>query len=203
MDLFSEIFSEKIIQILPKDGEVNYFGKIFNTQESSDYFDNLFHALEWKPDEAVIFGKKILTARKVAWYGDQQYDYTYSKITKKALLWTKELLEIKQFIEQKTGSTYNSCLCNLYHSGNEGMAYHSDAENMLEEGHSIASVSFGAKRRFLFRNKVDKNTVGIDLENGSLLEMKGTTQKNWLHRLATTTKVTEPRINLTFRKIRE
>jgi alkylated DNA repair dioxygenase AlkB len=112
------------------------------------------------------------------------------------------LLEIKQLVEEKTGATYNSCLCNLYHSGKEGMAYHSDGEKMLEESHSIASVSFGAERRFLLRHKGDKTTIAIDLANGSLLEMKGETQKNWLHKLATTTKIDTPRVNLTFRKIR-
>jgi alkylated DNA repair dioxygenase AlkB len=202
MDLFSDFKEEKIIQILPNDGEVNYYGKIYKNITSDFYFSRLYETLEWKADEAIIFGKKIVTARKVAWYGDGNYEYTYSKVTKQALLWTKELLEIKQIVQEKTGSTYNSCLCNLYHSGKEGMAYHSDDEKMLEEGHSIASVSFGAERRFLLRHKQDKTTIGINLANGSLLEMKGETQKNWLHKLATTTKIDTPRVNLTFRKIR-
>jgi alkylated DNA repair dioxygenase AlkB len=39
------------------------------------------------------------------------------------------------------------------------------------------------------------------LESGSLLEMKGVFQKNWLHALPKTTKALTPRINLTFRQM--
>ena len=82
--------------ILPKDGAANYYGKIFTTTEANFYFQQLLTGIEWKNDESFIYGKHLITKRKVGWYGDKDYDYTYSKITKKALPWTKELLEIKK-----------------------------------------------------------------------------------------------------------
>ncbi|PTB90925.1 alpha-ketoglutarate-dependent dioxygenase AlkB, partial [Marivirga lumbricoides] len=101
------------------------------------------------------------------------------------------------------GETYNSCLLNLYHNGSEGMAWHSDGEKDLKKNGAIASMSFGAERKFAFKHKESKETVALWLENGSLLVMKGSTQTYWLHRLPPTTKVSEPRINLTFRTIVE
>ena len=198
MDLFS---SETIKNILPFDGVTNYYGKILSTQKAQEYFNILMETIEWRNDEALIFGKLIITKRKVAWYGNEEYEYTYSKITKKANLWTPELLELKALVEKESGETYNSCLLNLYHSGDEGMAYHSDGEKMLKKNGAIASLSLGAERKFSFKHKETKQRVDIFLERGSLLVMKEGTQQNWLHRLPPTKKVTTPRINLTFRTI--
>lgn len=200
MDLFSSTI-DKNKNFLPYDGTVHYFGQLFPVAKANSYFEALINTIEWKNDEAFIMGKHIITKRKVAWYGDREYAYTYSRSTKHALPWTKELLELKNIAEEYTGSTYNSCLLNLYHDGNEGMAYHSDDEKALGKSTSIASMSFGAERKFLFKHKVSKETIGMFLENGSLLEMKDTTQTNWLHRLPPTKKITTARVNLTFRSM--
>ncbi|WP_194767721.1 alpha-ketoglutarate-dependent dioxygenase AlkB family protein [Tamlana sp. I1] len=198
MDLFNNIPNPNI---LPFDGEVNYYGPVMNLEKSQHYFEQLLHDIQWENDKAIIFGKLIVTKRKVAWYGDKPFDYTYSKTTKSALPWTPELLELKALIEHKTGETFNSCLLNLYHSGAEGMAWHSDGEKDLKKNGAIASLSFGAERKFMFKHKEIKQTVSVILEKGSLLVMKGSTQTNWLHRLPPTKKVISPRINLTFRTI--
>lgn len=187
--------------ILPKDGIVNYYGKVIPLADANSYFQKLMNVIEWKSDEAIIFGKHIFTNRKVAWYADHEFDYTYSKITKKALIWTPELKELKLLTEQKTGETFNSCLLNLYHNGDEGMAWHSDGEKDLKKNGAIGSLTLGAERKFAFKHKVSKETISLVLENGSLLVMKGETQSHWLHRLPPTKTVFKPRINLTFRTI--
>lgn len=202
LNLFEDI-SDYPLNILPNDGTVHYYGKVFSQEKSDFYYDYLFHQIPWENDEAVIFGKLILTKRKVAWFGEKPFEYTYSKRTKYAKPWTPELLELKQKCEEITGETYNSCLLNLYHDGNEGMAYHSDAEKDLKKHAAIASLTFGAERKFLFKHKTTKEKVEVFLENGSLLVMKGTTQDHWLHRLPTTTRIKIPRVNLTFRTIIE
>ena len=115
--------------------------------------------------------------------------------------WTSDLLQMKHKIEQLTGHTYNSCLLNLYHSGAEGMGWHSDDEKELDARAPIASVSLGAQRKFAFRHKQDKTTSSLFLENGSLLIMHPPIQEHWHHSLLKTKTVTDPRINLTFRKI--
>jgi len=189
--------------ILPSAGEVNYYGPIMNLKKAQHYYEQLLDTIQWENDKAIIFGKLIITKRKVAWYGDEPFEYTYSKTTKSALPWTKELLELKEIIENKTGESFNSCLLNLYHNGAEGMAWHSDSEKDLKKNGAIGSLSFGAERKFSFKHKVSKQTVSVMLENGSLLVMKGATQTNWLHRLPPTKKVNNPRINLTFRTIKK
>ncbi len=200
MDLFNDNF-DKNLNLLPKDGMVNYYGIVLPLHEANYYLEKLLQSIEWKNDEAIIFGKQIITKRKVAWYGDQDYEYTYSNTTKRALPFTRELLELKSVAENQTGETFNSCLLNLYHNGNEGMAWHSDAEKDLKQNGAIASLSFGAERKFAFRHKQTKESVTILLQHGSLLVMKGTTQTHWLHRLPLTKVIDKPRVNLTFRTI--
>lgn len=200
MDIFNSK-TDKIQNLLPYDGTVNYYGKLLSTPEADFYLTRLLETVAWRHDEALIFGKRIITKRKVAWYGERPFAYTYSNTTKYALPWTKELQDLKTFIEKETGETFNSCLLNLYHSGEEGMAWHSDAEKDLKKNGAIGSLSLGAERKFAFRHKQTKEKVELYLEHGSLLVMKGTTQTNWLHRLPPAKKVTALRINLTFRTI--
>lgn len=186
---------------LPYDGTVNYYGKIISHLEADHYFEKLFHSIKWENDQAIIFGRNIITKRKVAWYGDQCFEYTYSNINKHALPWTDELIELKAIVERLSGETFNSCLLNLYHTGEEGMAWHSDGETDLKKHGAIASLSFGAERKFAFKHKQTKEKVELYLEHGSLLIMKDTTQSYWLHRLPPTKKINTARINLTFRTI--
>ena len=200
MQLFDDL-PLPLKNLLPKEGTVNYYGKIFGKADADRYYETLFNEIEWENDQAVIFGKLITTKRKVAWYGEKPFEYTYSNITKTALPWTEELLALKQKAEELSGETFNSCLLNLYHNGNEGMAWHSDGEKDLKKNGAIASLSFGAERKFAFKHKMDKTTVSLLLEHGSLLIMKDTTQTYWLHRLPPTKLITKPRINLTFRTI--
>jgi alkylated DNA repair dioxygenase AlkB len=200
MELFKKEYNSDL-NLLPQDGTVNYYGKIFSDEESVHFYNYLLNEIPWKQDEAMIMGKLIITKRKVAWFGDEPFEYTYSKRTKLALPWTKELLELKTKCEKETGETFNSCLLNLYHDGSEGMAYHSDGEKDLKKNGAIASLSFGAERKFLFKHKNTNQKIEVFLENGSLLVMKDETQTFWQHRLPTTTKIKTPRINLTFRSI--
>ena len=200
MNLFNDlIYTSR--NLLPKDGAVNYYGKLLGKEKADHFLDSLLNTIAWKNDEAIIFGKRIITKRKVAWYGDNAFEYSYSNTTKHALPWTTELLGLKAMVEQKTNETYNSCLLNLYHSGDEGMAWHSDAEKDLKKNGAIASLSFGAERKFAFKHKQTKVTLGFILKHGSLLVMKDNTQTHWLHRLPPTKKLFGPRINLTFRTI--
>lgn len=196
-----KLFEQEKIEVLPSDGSAVYFGKILSEVESKHYFDMLIKNGDWKNDEAVIFGKHFITKRKVAWYGDEEYSYTYSNTQHDALLWTTELLQLKRLTEKLSGYNFNSCLLNLYHDGNEGMGWHSDDEKSLAKDSAIASLSLGAERKFMLRHKKTKETISLPLEDGSLLVMKENTQANWLHSVPKTKKVKSPRINLTFRSM--
>lgn len=196
MDLFRNDPRENM---LPCDGTVNYLGTVLTVIDARSYYETLFNDIPWKNDEAVIFGKHIVTARKVAWYGDSNFSYTYSGITKQALIWTPELAALKSIVEKLTATRFNSCLLNLYHNGNEGMAWHSDDEKSLGRNSTIASVSLGAEREFRLKHKRTDEKISVLLEHGSLLVMKDSTQTHWLHSIPKSKKIQTPRINLTFR----
>jgi alkylated DNA repair dioxygenase AlkB len=204
MDLFSELNNQPI-NILPKDGEVNFYGEIISLADSEYFFEQLFNSINWRADQALIFGKLIHTKRKVAWYVDtndgQSFSYRYSGITRNSLPFNELLFTLKGIVEEHSKETYNACLLNLYHTGEEGMAWHSDGEKELKEQGAIASLSLGAERKFAFKHKTSKQVISLPLTSGSLLVMKGSTQQHWLHRLPPTKKVFSPRINLTFRTI--
>lgn len=201
MDLFNDLGSLSSNNILPYDGTVLYYGKIMSDELAANFYNILWDKILWQNDEAVIFGKHFITKRKVAWYADKPFEYTYSRITKRAHIFTAELLQLKQMVEAITGFTYNACLLNLYHSGAEGMAWHSDGEKDLKKNGAIASLSFGAERKFSFKHKNTGKVISVNLVTGSLLIMKDETQTHWLHRLPPTKRVLEPRINLTVRSM--
>lgn len=188
--------------LLPYDGTAIYYGPILSPERAADFYEKLFSQIAWRNDEVVLFGKRHVTRRKSAWYGDGTYDYTYSNATKTALPWIAALAELKILAEKHSGERYNSCLLNLYHDGNEGMGWHSDDEKTIVKDSAIASMSFGAERRFSFKHKTTKECVSVTLENGSLLVMKDKTQTHWLHSLPKATKIDSPRINLTFRQFK-
>jgi len=199
MELF-EFIAEPGKNLLPCDGEVYYYGKLLDAAEAQHYFNLFLKNTPWQNDEVLMNGKRITTKRKIAWYAEDKQHYTYSKITKKAHLWTPELIVLRDKIQDLTGEKFNSCLLNLYPDGSEGMGYHCDAEGDLQKDSAIASLSLGASRKFVFKHKTTKSKIEIYLHSGSLLLMKGATQRNWQHALPPTMKVNSPRINLTFRR---
>lgn len=199
--LFDQQYVTEPLVILAKDGQAEYLRGFYDAEASDSLFTNLLDSLTWESDQIVMFGKLVRTARKVAWVGDRECLYTYSGIQKTPQAWTKALIGMRDKLGQFTGHTYNSCLLNLYHTGEEGMGWHSDNERELDSAAPIASVSLGARRKFAFRHKQDKTTSSVFLENGSLLIMHPPIQEHWQHSLLKTKTVTSPRINLTFRKI--
>ena len=187
--------------ILPQDGIALYYEKIVNDEEIKGLYDALLNNIHWENERVIMFGKEIVTKRKVAFFSDPSISYRYASKTKIGLPWTSSLLIIKNIVESITKESYNACLLNLYHNGEESMGWHSDNEKEIIANSSIASLSLGANRKFSFKHKVSKETVSIELEDGSLLEMKGSVQTHWWHALLKSKKVTAARINLTFRQM--
>ena len=183
--------------------KLEYFENVFNANESKIYMEKLFTKLEWRREKIIMWGKEIVTKRRIAWYADKGKSYTYSGSTCYPSNWNKDLLTIKNRVESLSNVSFNSVLLNEYASGEVGMGWHSDDEKELGKNPVIASVSFGANRDFLFKHKFDKNhdKIKVHLKTGSLLLMLGSTQHHWKHSIPKRLKVKDPRINLTFRNI--
>lgn len=194
--------TEAPAELLPFDGSALYFGTMYPVDTAARLFMQLLSGIEWRNDVVKLYGKTYVTKRKVAWYGDESFEYAYSNSVKTALPWTDMLGTIKRDVEHRTGRTFNSCLLNLYHDGTEGMSWHSDNEDTLDPKSPIASVSLGAARKFAFRHDTTGEKRAIILEDGSLLVMDACSQSHWKHALPKSTTVTSPRINLTFRKMK-
>lgn len=172
-----------------------------------DEADSLFVALrelEWTRDRVRIFGREQLSPRLSAWYGDPGVGYRYSGSNHVARAWTTDLARLRDRLRDATGVGFNFVLANFYRDGNDSMGWHSDDETVLGQSPVIASLSFGATRRFTFRERTRSNAprrVEIALEHGSLLVMSGDSQHRWQHALPRSRRVLGERINLTFRRL--
>ncbi len=183
-----------------KDGNVIFYRAFFDRQHSQQLFTALNNSISWQQNRIKLFGKYLLEPRLTAYYGERSY--CYSGVTRQPLLWTPVLLEIKSKIEPVAGVKFNAVLLNLYRHGSDSMGWHSDDERELGENSIIASVSFGATRRFIFRRKNDRALkVELNLGDGDLLIMGGKTQQFWQHQVPKVRREVAPRINLTFRVI--
>jgi alkylated DNA repair dioxygenase AlkB len=185
--------------IIKHDGEAVYYPCVFDGVTYVQLLADLVQAIEWQHDQVIMFGKQITTKRKVAWYAGEGISYTYAGKRKDPLPWTPLLLSIKEKVEKQTKANYNACLLNLYHAGDEGMSWHRDNEKEIVPESSIASVSFGAARKFAFKHVSDEKKIEVMLESGSILDMRGPIQQHWYHALPPSKKVKDLRVNLTFR----
>jgi alkylated DNA repair dioxygenase AlkB len=185
--------------IIKHDGEAIYYPYVFDGATTVKLLAELVQNIEWQHDQVIMFGKQITTKRKVAWYAGDGISYTYAGKRKDPLPWTPLLLSIKAKVENQTNANYNACLLNLYHTGDEGMSWHRDNEKEIVPESSIASVSFGAARKFAFKHVSEDKKIEVLLESGSILDMRGPIQQHWYHALPPSKKVKGLRVNLTFR----
>lgn len=190
-------------EILLKDGVLEYHRHFFPVQEADRLLQQLLTEIDWKQESMMMYGKKVLFPRLMAWHGDAGSSYAFSGTTYQPKPWTPPLLEIRRRIEPVAGVTFNSVLLNLYRNGKDAMGWHADDEPELGQNPVIASVNLGASRRFMLRYKTDHQLkYELELGHGSLLVMKGTLQHYWQHQVPKTARPLPSRINLTFRVIK-
>jgi alkylated DNA repair dioxygenase AlkB len=207
-DLFGNIISSQPNNINKSglteidNGEYLFYPDFFSKPESDLYLHKIKENIDWKQESMNMYGKQVNFPRLTAWYGDNDKPYSFSGITLEPKTWNSELMDIKQKIEPLSNVIFNSVLLNLYRSGNDSISWHTDAEKELGLNPVIASVNFGATRKFQLRHMHTKEKLEIELTHGSLLVMKGQLQHYWQHQVPKTSKVVGERINLTFRVIK-
>ncbi|MGH1373566.1 MAG: alpha-ketoglutarate-dependent dioxygenase AlkB family protein [Cellvibrionaceae bacterium] len=202
-DLSSQEASTSPESIAIQDGELQLFHRWLSPGEVDTAFAALRQELAWEQSRIQVYGKSVAIPRLNAWYGDKDCHYAYSGYRLPLNHWHPQLLLWRQRLQEELSLSVNSALANLYRNGDDGVGWHSDDEPELGEDPTIASISLGAPRMFHLKHRFDRAlpTVKLSLPSGSLLVMSGKLQRYWLHSLPKTKRVTEPRINLTFRHI--
>lgn len=202
LNLFGEEPQNEKQEVQIENGEYIYIPNFFDRNKANEFLKAFKETILWKQESMNMYGKQVLFPRLTSWYGESDKPYTFSGITLHPHPWTKELLEIKAAIEPICKVVFNSVLLNLYRDGNDSISWHTDAEKELGKNPLIASVNFGAERKFQIRHNETQETIDINLKHGSLLIMKGELQHFWKHQVPKQKKITDERINLTFRVIK-
>jgi len=180
---------------------INIYRNYFSHQESDHFLSQLID-IDWTQSEIVVFGKKHPEPRETAWYGDPGLSYSYSGIKRSAKYWLPFLEEIRDAVQIVAKASFNSVLLNRYRNEKDSVSWHADDEPELGAHPTIASVSFGASRKFQIREKNSKGEIfSTFLHHGDLMVMNPPTQAHWLHCVPKTHKASKERVNLTFRKI--
>ena len=195
---------ERLEPILLQDAELYYLRHLPLGDARDLVMRRLIDEVPWRAESIVVWGRTYPQPRLIAWYGDRGKNYTYSGIHLIPLPWTPTLLDIKRRVEAIAGTSFNSVLLNYYRDHRDRMGLHSDDEPELGDRPVLASLSLGEERTFILKHKREKawQPVRLKLTSGSLLLMKGDTQRFWKHGIAKETRPCGPRINLTFRRIR-
>jgi alkylated DNA repair dioxygenase AlkB len=185
------------------DGELRLVEGFLSASKAATRFQSLQSELDWQEEALVIAGRQVMVPRLVCWYGDPGARYRYSGVSHEPAPWTPALAQLREEVEQRSGSRFNSVLGNLYRTGQDSMGWHADKEKELGPDPVIASLSLGATRRFLLRHNRTREQIELSLTDGSLLIMGGRLQHAWRHCVPKAPRGAEARINLTFRLIRE
>jgi alkylated DNA repair dioxygenase AlkB len=197
LDLFDS--SATLASIPIEDGELSFLPQLPLPLPNDEVLRRLIAETQWREESVVVYGKRHLQPRLTAWQGDASY--TYSGLRLDPLPFTALVATIRAAVEHATQRRFNSVLLNYYRNERDSMGMHADNEPELGPEPAIASVSFGATRRFVLRHRRSAQTLKLDLTDGSLLLMAGPTQQHWLHGINKLARQTGPRVNLTFRYI--
>ena len=187
--------------LLPYDGELFLFKSFYSQAIADQHFLSLTQSIDWQHEQIYLYGRWIQVPRLMAWYGDPEAVYQYSRVVHHPKAWQPCLQSIREDLESVSGFRFNSVLANLYRDGRDSMGCHADNEKELGLNPCLASLSFGDSRILRFKHQFKAERLDVVLENGDLLWMSGRIQQNWFHELPKTKKIKQARINLTFRHI--
>lgn len=197
------LFRSDARELLPCDGSAVLHDWVLGDSSWEPLIKGITEETRWEQRSIVVFGREHPQPRLTAWHGDPGCAYTYSSVRMEPHPWTDRLAGLRDLCEEVAGAGFNSVLLNLYRDGNDAMGWHRDNEPELGHEPVIASLSLGEPRKFRFRHRTTRETVDTVLGPGSLVVMSGACQTHWEHSVPRQTRVSAPRINLTFRRIEQ
>jgi alkylated DNA repair dioxygenase AlkB len=185
-----------------RDAQLEFDPHWLGSAESTALFDHLRAAIPWETHRIHLFGREVDSPRLSCWIGDADASYRYSGVRFEPQPWPDALSALRARLEAACSARFNSVLANLYRDGRDRMGWHSDDEPELGAAPVIASLSLGTARRFALKHKRDPALrFELRLDSGSLLVMRGSTQREWKHALPAMRRIQAARINLTFRQV--
>lgn len=201
--MMSDIAESDPVTLPATDAQLTFWEHVALPGGETVVFEQLLEETAWRQEDIVLFGKRHMQPRLLAWHGDPGARYRYSGVDHEPLPWTPLLSSLRGSVEAVSGHSYNSVLLNLYRDHRDSMGMHADDEPELGPEPVIASLSLGETRTLILRHRHDKSVPGlkVPLTSGSLLVMAGETQRNWKHGINKLRRPCGPRINLTFRHI--
>ncbi|XP_024014192.1 DNA oxidative demethylase ALKBH2 [Eutrema salsugineum] len=205
-----------------------YIQRFLPFQQSWTFFDYLDKHIPWTRPTIRVFGRSCLQPRDTCYVASSGLtSLVYSGYRPHAYSWDdfpplKEILDA--IYKALPGSRFNSLLLNRYKGANDYVGWHADDEKLYGPTPEIASVSFGCERDFVLKKKKleesshektgdggpaskrlkkssKENQQTFTLKHGSLLVMRGYTQRDWIHSVPKRAKAEGTRINLTFRLV--
>lgn len=165
--------------------------------EADRLLATLTNELAWEQRELVIYGRPVLTPRLTHWVGET--DYRFSGGTEPAHDWHPALAFLRDRLTENLGEPFNSVMANLYRDGQDSIGAHKDDEPQLDREPIIASINLGAQRDFVAKHDTTGERQVFPLGHGDLVVMSGRSQLDWTHAVPKRARVSEPRINLTYR----
>ena len=183
-----------------ENGKLAYLADFLTQQEADTLYQELYRGIAWRQESITLFGRCVLQPRLQTWFSERPYKYSGLQLQPKAI--PPSIHSLKTQCEQVCEQKFNSVLLNLYRDGQDYMGWHQDNEKELGHWPVIASISLGAERKFSLKHKNNQQKIDYQLNHGSLLIMVGELQHYWKHALPKSTRITQPRINLTFRYIK-
>lgn len=194
-----KLHDDKLLPLNLPDADISVMREMLMPYPHETILHLLINEIPWHEQHLKMYGKDILMPRLISWHGAGTY--TFSRITLQPKPMTPLLDGLRALVEKETGHTFNSVLLNYYRDGNDSIGMHSDNENDLGPNPVIASLSFGATRRLELHHRNGEYKIAVPMYSGTLILMKGTTQKNWKHGILKVSPQTKARVNLTFRNI--
>lgn len=204
MDGNSKVFNTDTGNLLPDELPADMFHyqlQALSADKATQLYHYLRDNLAWQQPSIHVFGKWHPIPRLQAYIGDPDSAYEYSKQVFSPMPWPEPLARMRERLNNQLGCKFNAVLVNYYRNGLDSMGWHADDEPELGAQPTIASLSLGALRKFKLRHKHSRVVTDVPLRHGSLLIMKGQSQQRFEHSLPKQRKVTQGRINLTFRHI--
>ncbi len=182
-------------------GWIIFMENFISLEKSDFYFDYFLNTIPWKSSKIKVFGKTYDTPRREAYFANSGKNYSYSGKSLVVNTWDEELIKLRDQLSEILGEDFNACLLNLYRDGQDSNGWHADNEKELGKNPIIASLSFGATRKFQLKHSKNSEKYDFNLSHGALIVMGGELQHFWKHQIPKQKKIADARINLTFRKI--